>query len=123
MGSVALTVPRDVTGQTRAIKTGFFFNPILNLFSDQLIIQNIGNTDIQGPIQIVLTGLIPGVELVRAISNGVPLSIGFTASGDTIITLNVGLLRHGQALHLSLAFSDPLALPIDFGVKVLSDSF
>jgi ELWxxDGT repeat protein len=123
MGSVALTVPRDVTGQTRFLKTRFHFNPNLNLFSDQLIIQNISSTDIQGPIQIVLTGLTPGVQLVRAALNGVPLSIGFTASGDTIITFNAGLLRHGQALFLSLAFFDPLALPIDFGVKVFSDSF
>jgi len=123
MGSVTLTVPRDVTNQTRAQSNGIHFDPHLNLFIDQLIIQNIGSTDIQGPVQIVLTGLTPGVGLVSAISKGVPLSIGFTASGDTIITLNVGLLRHGQALHISLGFSDPLALPIDFGVNVFTDSF
>jgi ELWxxDGT repeat protein len=123
IGSVTLTVPRDVTGQTKAVVTRLIHNFNFTLFTDQLIIVNTSSTAIQGPIQIVLTGLIPGVRLLKAVSEGTPVTIGFTASGDTIITLNVAQLGPGQGLHMSLTFYDPFAFPILFGVKVFSDSF
>ena len=122
-GLVTLNVPTNVSNRVRAVRTPFFFNPFDGLYDGLIAIQNISGGTINGPIQIVLTGLDPRITLARAWLNGMPLSISHTASGDTVITLDVSQLARRSVLGIVVEFSDPFALPINFGIQTYSDSF
>jgi ELWxxDGT repeat protein len=122
-GQVTLTVPVNVSNSVRVLKTGFLFNRFDGLYDGLIAIQNISGGTINGPIQIVLSGLDSRIKLARAWMNGMPLSISYTASGDTVITINVSHFASRSILGVVLEFSDPFALPINFMPKTYSDSF
>jgi ELWxxDGT repeat protein len=123
IGQVTLTVPVNVSDLVHVARTSFI-NRFNGLYLGQIIIQNTSSVTINGPIQIVLFGLDPRIRLLRAGLNGTtPLSIGRTASGDTVITLNVSQFAPDTALRIVVEFSDPFALPIFFSVQTYSDSF
>ena len=122
VGNITLTVPKDVSALVHVVATPPHHKSRDGLFDSQLILHDISEDAIRGPIQIVLFGLPPGVTLVNAGLDGDSLTIGETASGDTIITLSHSLLTRGKALRIDLEFSDPLVLPIDFLTRIYADN-
>jgi hypothetical protein len=118
-GVATVNVATDISSEVRASSTPRSGDALQEID----FVKNTSGSNIAGPFQIVLTGLDPRISLVSASMDGVPLSIGFTATGDPYITVNVDTLTIGAPLKIDVQFSNPLGLDINYGLETFADQF
>ncbi len=107
---IAIVEP-DVTDQVSAPLPALTYNPISEKFVGELVITNTSDTDIAGPLFIVVRGLPDGVTLDS-----------FTAVdglGNPLYKVNQSKLPAGSSLPpVSLEFRNPNRVPIQYSIQV-----
>ena len=95
--------------------SGLAYSRVSQTFSGTVIIKNTGSSAINGPLQIVLMSLTPGVTLANATGKFV---------GNPYITapLSGGSLAPGQAATVSVQFKNPSNVTINFVPAIYSGS-
>ncbi len=103
----------DVSAQVSVSRSGLVFTRGSQTFNGTITVSNVGTASIGGPLQVRLDGLPSGVTLVNA--------SGFNA-GAPYLASPAGL-GAGQSTTLSLRFSNPSRVPLNYSVRVFSGSF
>jgi hypothetical protein len=119
LGLGTVNVATDISSEVRAWNTP----PNGTALGQIDFVKNTSGSNITGPFQVVLTGLDPSINLISASFGGVPLSIGYTATGDPYVTLDISTLTTGQSFKIDVAFSNPLGLTINYGMETFADQF
>jgi hypothetical protein len=110
-----LPVVVDVTQQIRYTRSGIVYNRFTGIYTGTITLTNTGTTTILGPIQLVLTGLTPGVTLINA--------SGTTWDGNPYITAS-GPLTSGGSITITLQFrKSSSGLYISYVPRIYSGSF
>jgi hypothetical protein len=118
-GVGTVNVATDISSEVRAWNTPANGDALEEID----FVKNTSGSNITGPFQIVLTGLDPSIHLVSASFGGVSLSIGYTATGDPYVTVDISTLTIGQPLKIDVAFSNPLGLDISYDLETFADQF
>ncbi len=87
--------PVDVTGQVKFASSGLVYNRSTGLFTGTITLTNVGAATLFGPLEVVLTGLTPGVTLTNA--------AGSTPDGDPYL-IAYQSLGPGQSITLTVSF-------------------
>jgi hypothetical protein len=102
------------SSQISATASGLAYSRVSQTFNGTVTIKNVGTTSINGPVQIVLMSLTPGVMLANATGSFV---------GNAYITLPVsGGLGPGQSVTVFVQFKNPANAKINFAPVVYSGS-
>jgi hypothetical protein len=111
IASSAGTVP---PAQISATSSGLAYSRVTLTFNGTVTIKNTGSSAINGPLQIVLMSLTPGVTLVNATGNFV---------GSAYITVSLsGSLGPGQSSTVAVQFKNPANAKITFTPIIYSGS-
>ncbi len=106
-------VPIAVQVSTTA--SGLAYSRVSKMFSGTVTIKNISTSALNGPFQILFTSLPSGVTLANATG---------TFNGSPFITVpSVTSLAPGQSATVSVQFSDPSNVKINFTPVIYSGSF
>jgi hypothetical protein len=92
------------------ISSGLVYNRKTHLFNGNITLTNTGDSDLTGPVQVVLKDLPAGATLSNA--------DGTTTEGNPFIDIDG--LASGQALTQAVQFYDPNLVPINYTVQVLA---
>ena len=110
-----LPVVADMTSQIRVRVSGPNFNRFTGVYTETLTLTNTGSTSIAAPLQIVLTGLTPGVTLTDA--------TGTTPDDNPYITTNTTLAA-GASITFTLTFKkSSFSLYINYTPNFYSGNF
>jgi hypothetical protein len=106
---------RNVTAKLRITRSG---QPLRqgNLFRQTLVVKNVSDQVIQGPHYLVLDGLPRGVKLLRAAG----ATTMHLRPGDPYVILPAGQLKPGQAVKVTLVWSNPRKVPVHFTTSLLA---
>jgi hypothetical protein len=94
------TPATNVSAQVSITQSGFVRNRATGLWIANMVLTNISKGPINGPINIVLANLTPGVTMVG--NSGV-----FGTNAQPFITVPVGALAPGSAASVSIQFTNP----------------
>jgi hypothetical protein len=112
LGEGARLVPPS---QVATTASGLAYSRVSQTFNGTLTLTNFSAGAIGGPVQILFTGLSPGVALVNATN---------TLAGTPYLTVPaLASLPPGQSVTLSVQFKDPSNAPITFTPAIYSGSF
>jgi hypothetical protein len=114
--SVSSPAPPMLLGTTiKTTSSGLAYSRVTQTFNGTVTITNASSSTIDGPFQVVLDSLTEGVTLTNATS---------TFGGWSFITVPaVGSLAPGQSAPVSVVFSNPSNVTIDFAPVVYSGTF
>jgi len=89
----------NVSNQVLVTQNGFGRNRSTGLWSATMTVKNTGMTTLNGPIQVVLTSLTPGVTMANnpGVRNGYPY----------ITVMGAGTLLPGASVNVTIEFSNP----------------
>ena len=87
-----------VTSKLSSTQNGFARNRATGLWVSTMTVTNTDPTSVNGPIQVVLTNLTPGVTMVN--NTG-------TRNGSPYITVTPGALGSGKSVSVQIQFSNP----------------
>lgn len=126
-GSLTLTIPVEVTNQIGIASTELSYDPTTQLSSGQIILtQGVGQFN--GPLDLLLQGLTPGVQLqsVSAVIDGVSynLSIETDDASDPVIIIPadvLSLLQGHQVLRIEVQYFNPNDKQIDYTPRAFAD--
>jgi predicted extracellular nuclease len=104
----------SVTANVSTQSSGLYYSRVSRTYSGTITVTNTSSQTIDGPLQVVLTNLTPGVTLVNA--NG-------TFRGDPYVTAPVTSLAPGQSVDVQVRFSDPTNVRIGYTTQVYSGTF
>ncbi len=104
-----IDVAIDVSKQVSVVRSGLIYNQSTQLFSGTLTLANTSSTTLTGPLQVVLTGLPPGVTLAN--SSG-------SAAGNPFLTVKVpgGVLQAGKSVKVAISFRNPKHVSFSYQV-------
>lgn len=103
--SAALQCTPEITGQTSVTRSGYRFNRRAKQFVQTVTITNTGNSQIQGPINLVLEGLPSGITLGNAAG-----SAGCTSTPAPYAQADAGndtIFSPGEKISVALRFENP----------------
>jgi hypothetical protein len=102
------------SSQIATTASGLAYSRVSQTFNGTVLVKNTGNSAISGPLQILVTGLPPGVTLVNATSN---------FSGTPYLTAPaVASLAPGQSTTVNVQFKNPTNATITFTPAIYSGS-
>ncbi len=103
----------DVTGSFSVTRSGLYFNRMTNKFTGSVTLTN-NAAAINGPFQVMLKNLTPGVTLANATG---------TYNGSPYITVSSASIAAGGKVTVQLEFVNPSKGPIGFSTSVFSGTF
>ena len=108
--------PTNVTSQVKTTASGLVRNRATGLFGGTITLTNIGSTALTGQLEVVFTGLPPGVTLANA--------SGYTSDGNPYLLVNLltNTLAPGQSVSFTVQFSDPNLLSIQYFPTIFDES-
>jgi uncharacterized protein len=102
------------SAQVSTTASGLGYSRVSKTFVGSVTITNVSGSTINGPFQIVFASLTGGVTLSNASS---------VYNGSPYITISVSNLAAGQSSVVSVQFSNPSSIAIDFSPVIYSGSF
>jgi len=109
----------NVTSQVTISSTGFSVNRRTLQYTQTITITNTSGATIAGPIYLELANLPSGVTLVSP--NSTPTSSANPPSGSPAVLVSSGALGNNQSITVTLVFSDPSNVVINYIPQVLSN--
>jgi sugar lactone lactonase YvrE len=97
--------PANVSSKVSVIETGFAVNRVTHLWTSTMTLTNKGGTSIDGPVQVVLTGLTSGVMMTNATG---------MYNTSPYITVSSADIAPGGSVSVAIQFSNPSNLLIVF---------
>lgn len=112
--NVTVNFAANVSAQVRVKQTGFALNRVTGIWAATMTLTNTSGAAINGPIQVVLTQLTPGVTMVN--SSGMQ-------GVSPFITVAAGPLAPGASASVSIQFTNPSNGLINFTPLTYSGTF
>ncbi|MBV8830657.1 MAG: Ig-like domain repeat protein, partial [Acidobacteriaceae bacterium] len=104
----------NVTGSVQVTNTGAVYSRATRLYSVTFTVQNTTSSAINGPVNLVLTGLPSGITATN--STG-------TFNGNPYWTVSGGSVSPGASVSVTVSYSDPSGASLAFTPQVYSGSF
>jgi hypothetical protein len=108
----ALPIPPNEVATTAS---GLAYSRVSQTFNGSVTLRNLSASAIRGPLQILFTGLTPGVTLVNATSH--------LAGAPYLTVPALASLAPGQSVTISVQFKNPSNALINFTPAIYSGSF
>jgi hypothetical protein len=105
----------NVSALVRTLSSGLVLNRTTQTFNGTITVTNTGSTSIEGPIQVELAGLSPGVTLVNA--NGTHKGAPYVSAAG------VSRLDPGASTTVKLSFANPDKAAVSYSALTFSGSF
>lgn len=114
-GSVGFSVSNvaDVSAGVRFVSSGLTLNRATQQYTGTITVSNPGAA-LNGPLQLVLNGLPAGVTLANATGS---------RAGAPYLTVNAAGLAAGASLTLTLNFTNPSKLAVNYSAQLFSGAF
>lgn len=108
--------PVDQTANVAVSGSGFRFDPVTGLFTQQVTIVNRSQEPLVRPLVLVLDGLTPGVTVKSGVTRELPpVGAPWVAVDD-----DLGVLAPGASVTIDVQFVNPQGLPIEYTAIVYS---
>jgi hypothetical protein len=106
-------LPPEVSDQVSATASGLAYSRATQTFNGTLTLTNVSTSTVSGPLQVLLTGITPGVSLVNPTGN---------LFGTPYLTVSSVSLAPAQAVTVNVQFRNPSNALINFTPAVYSGS-